>query len=96
MRRVDSRATCILTEPHLSSRVGSEALWAMLLVGFWCEDICHMGSPDSSSGRDRTYPWNLVHDTIMATHLVERVTGWSVGPGSDSMIRSGLHQGRVT
>jgi hypothetical protein len=55
-----------------------------------------MGSPDSSSGQDWTYPWNLVHGAVMATHLVERVTGWSVGPRSDSMIRSGLHQGRVT
>jgi hypothetical protein len=53
-RRVDTEATCILIGPHLSPGVGSEALWAKLLLGFWCEDTYHLGSPDLSSNRDRT------------------------------------------
>jgi hypothetical protein len=45
-RRAGNGGTCILTGPHPSSGVRSEALWAKILVGFWCEDTCHVGSPD--------------------------------------------------
>jgi hypothetical protein len=51
-QHVDSGATYALTRPHLSSGVDSEAFWDRLLVGFWCEDTCHVGSLDPSSSRD--------------------------------------------
>jgi hypothetical protein len=55
-QRAGSGVTCILTGPHLSSGVDSKVIWVRLLVDFWCEDTCHMGSPDPSSDQDRTYP----------------------------------------
>jgi hypothetical protein len=41
-RCVNIGATCAFTRPHISSGVGYEALWVRLLVGFWCEDTCHV------------------------------------------------------
>jgi hypothetical protein len=49
-QRVGSGSTFILTGTHLSSGVGSEVLWTRFLVGFWCENTCHVENPDPSSG----------------------------------------------
>jgi hypothetical protein len=45
---------------HCILEVGSESLWARLLVTFRCEDTFHVVSPDPSSSRNRTCPWNLM------------------------------------
>jgi hypothetical protein len=51
-RCVSTGATNALVRPHLSSGVGSKATWARLLVGFWCENTCHVVSTDPRSGQD--------------------------------------------
>jgi hypothetical protein len=82
-RRAGSGAIDVLTGPHLSSGVGSEVLCARRLVGFWCEETCHAGSPDPSSDRDRTYPWNLACGAPLVSHLAEPANSWGVGPTPD-------------
>jgi hypothetical protein len=92
-RHVGSGGTDILTGSHPLSRVGFEALWTRLLVGFWCENTCHVGSLDLSSGRDRTCSWHLARGATMTSHLVESTVGWGVGPVSYPTPRPGLNQG---
>jgi hypothetical protein len=48
-RRVGSEATYAFAGSHLSLGVGSKSFWARLLVGFWCEDTCHVASSDPRS-----------------------------------------------
>jgi hypothetical protein len=45
-RHVGSDATCTLVGSYISLGVGSEALWARLLVSLQYEDTCHVVSPD--------------------------------------------------
>jgi hypothetical protein len=71
-----SRVTCVLTGPHLSSEVNSEALWVRFFVGFWCEDTRHVGS--------------LVLGTPLAFLLAELATGRDAGPAPGPMPRPGL------
>jgi hypothetical protein len=40
-RRVCREAMDILDISLLSRGVGSEVIWVIFLVGFWCEDTCH-------------------------------------------------------
>jgi hypothetical protein len=40
-RRVCREAMDILDGSLLSRGVGSEVIWVIFLVGFWCEDTCH-------------------------------------------------------
>jgi hypothetical protein len=91
-QRVGSGATFILTGTHLSSGVGSEVLWTRFLVGFWCENTCHVENPDPSSGQDQTYPCHLARGAPMA----ELAVGQGVGPGPDPTSHHGLHQGSVS
>jgi hypothetical protein len=62
-RRTGSGATGVMTESHLSSGVGSEVLWARLLVSFQCEDTCHVVRSDTISNWTWTYRWNKVCGT---------------------------------
>jgi hypothetical protein len=52
-----------------------------------------VGSPDSSSDRDRTYPWTLGRGAPLASLLAELAASRDVGPAPDPMLHHGIHQG---
>jgi hypothetical protein len=53
-RRASTGGTEGLCGPHLHQEWASRCFGPKLLVGFWREDACHVGSPDLNSNRDRT------------------------------------------
>jgi hypothetical protein len=55
-RRADSRGTCTLLGPHLIWEWALRHFGPKILMGLRCENTCHMGSPDLSTSRSRTYP----------------------------------------
>jgi hypothetical protein len=79
-RRTGNEATCALTRSHLSSRVGSEAGWARLLVGFRCDDTCHVASSDLGTG---PAPRTQVRNLPLAPLLAKLVANWGTGPTPD-------------
>jgi hypothetical protein len=88
-KRAGNGATGALAESYFSSGVGSEACWARLLVGFRCEDTCHMARSDW------TCPWNLVGDLPLASLLEELAAGRDVGPELDPTTLLAQHLGSV-
>jgi hypothetical protein len=64
-----------------------------LLVGFWCENTCHVGSPNLSSGQDQTCLWNLARGMPMEYFLEELATGQGTGPAPDLAEHGGRASG---
>jgi hypothetical protein len=60
---------------------------------FWCENTCHVGSPDLSS--NRTCPWNWAHGAPMASILVELAPDQDLSPALDVESYPRLDQGRL-
>jgi hypothetical protein len=43
----------------------------------------HVGSPDLSTSRSRTCPWDLAHGVPSASLLKGLTLGWDAGPGDE-------------
>jgi hypothetical protein len=61
--------------PHVHQEWVLKRFGPRLLVGFWCENTCHVGSPDLSSSLNRTCPWNLARGEPSASLLEELAPG---------------------
>jgi hypothetical protein len=79
-RHAGSGTIGALARSRPSSGMGSKATWVRLLVGFWCENTCHVTSLDPRSGQDRTCPWNLMCGLPLTPLLAELVADWSADP----------------